>query len=145
MRFYIRTFIIVTATILVACIFQPAIDHVIYDEPFIINTQGVVFECESTLRRKRESAAIYLYSVDSCRFIDVNEFKCSDGTNGNIEISLIDSKGRIITAQHYGNAGDSLAGYFSSLPKNKKIKYVKISSSIALRARGIIWHQFNPI
>ncbi len=122
-----------------------SIEVVICDQPFFLEFDSVVIKCDPPLERKRASASIHILTKGKYRFHKSNEFMFEDGTSGKISISLINSKGVVIDAPFYGNAGNSMAGNFSDIPKSMSIKSVMISSTKKLQIEKVVWHQFDPV
>ena len=127
------------------CLFNDPIDTIILEKPIEIDGGGLTINCNPPLKRKFNSAAIHIETVERCQVCENNELKCSDGLIANLQISLIDSNGKTINTQYYGNAGYSIVGFFSEISKKTKIKAVKIISSKKISVKKVSWHQFDPI
>ncbi|MCP4549436.1 MAG: hypothetical protein GY835_23520 [bacterium] len=123
------------------------IDIVVHSGSYTIVPEGIRFELEQPLYRKRRALSIMTaVDVEWRPESPWKTIKLSDGRNVAVVAELEASDGTIFRSTVVGCANNLLDLRFKPPPpKEVPIKYITLRADVPLRGRNVRWYEFNAL
>lgn len=122
------------------------VDIVVHSGPYTIVPEGVRFELEQSLHRKRRTLSIITtLEVDWRPEPPWKTIKLSDGSHVEVVAELEAEDGTIFRSTVVGLADGLDLRFVPPPPKDVAIKYVTLRADVPLRGRDLRWYEFNAL
>ncbi len=131
--------------VLVGC--SPKIvDIVVHNGPCTIVPEGVRFQFERPIYRKRSTLSIRTtLEIDWKPEPPWKTIRLPDGRHVAVDAKLEAEDGTIFKSTSIASAGDLVLRFASPPPRDLAIKAVTLRADVPLRGRNVRWYEFNAL